>query len=106
MIDISKEKELLCKHMSKILPALRASLQLSQTELGEYVSVSRQTISEIERGEYHMSWNQFTSFYMVFGSNTASHEVLEENGLSVHDIAPAILVTKCKDTEEENNQVG
>ena len=47
MIDISKEKELLCKHMSEILPALRASLQLSQTELGEYVSVSRQTISEI-----------------------------------------------------------
>lgn len=105
MIDISKEKELLCKHMSEILPALRASLQLSQTELGEYVSVSRQTISEIERGEYHMSWNQFTSFYMVFGSNKASHEVLEDNNLSVQDIAPAILVTKCKDSKENNDQV-
>lgn len=103
--NISKEQERLCKQMSNILPELRNSLHLSQTELGEYVSVSRQTISEIERGEYHMSWNQFASFYIVFGSNKASHEVLEDNGLSVQDIAPAIVVAMNENHGEDNSQV-
>ena len=102
--DIEKEKETYVKKMSENLQELRNSLHLSQTELGEYVSVSRQTISEIERGEYHMSWNQFTSFYMVFGANKASHEVLEDNGLGIQNIAPVIVVEKCKVCEPESIQ--
>lgn len=92
--DLAKKKEELCSKMSVLLPTLRSTLKLSQTELGEHVSVSRQTISEIERGEYQMSWNQFASFYLVFGGNKASHDILEENGLDIQNIAPVIAVAK------------
>lgn len=88
---LCKKKDL-CGKMSALLPKLRNTLGLSQTELGEYVSVSRQTISEIERGEYQMSWNQFASFYLVFGGNKASHDILTENEMGIQDIAPVIVV--------------
>lgn len=91
--DLAKKKEELCSKMSVLLPTLRSTLKLSQTGLGEHVSISRQTISEIERGEYQMSWNQFASFYLVFGGNKASHDVLADNGLDIQDIAPVIAVT-------------
>lgn len=92
--DLAKKKKELCLRMAALLPELRNALDLSQTGLGEYVSVSRQTISEIERGVYPMSWNQFTSFYLVFGGNKATHDILEDNGLNIQDITPAIVVTK------------
>lgn len=92
--DLAKKKEELCSKMSALLPTLRSTLKLSQTELGEYVSISRQTISEIERGEYQMSWNQFASFYLVFGGNKASHEILADNALDIQDIAPVIAIAR------------
>lgn len=92
--DLAKQKEELCSRMAVVLPVLRTVLNLSQTALGEYVNVSRQTISAIERGEYKMSWNQFTSFYLVFGGNKASHDVLADNELGIKDITPVIVVTK------------
>lgn len=92
----AREKEELCSKMSTLLPRLRNALSLSQTELGEYVSVSRQTISEIERGEYQMSWNQFASFYLIFGANKESHDIMAENQLDVQNIAPVIAVPKNK----------
>lgn len=90
--NLTQEKKNLCQKMSALLPQLRQTLRLSQTELGEYVSVSRQTISEIERGEYQMSWNQFASFYLVFGGNKASHDILDENEMGIQGIAPVIAV--------------
>lgn len=87
------KKKALCQRMSALLPKLRQTLGLSQTELGEYVSVSRQTISEIERGEYQMSWNQFASFYLVFGGNKASHDILVKSEMGIQDIAPVIVVS-------------
>lgn len=96
MIEENKfiqKKKSLCQRMSVLLPKLRQTLGLSQTELGEYVSVSRQTISEIERGEYQMSWNQFASFYLVFGGNKASHDILVENEMGIQDIASVIVVS-------------
>lgn len=92
--SLAKKKKELCLKMAALLPVLRNVLGLSQTELGEHVSVSRQTISEIERGVYQMSWNQFTSFYLVFGGNKASHDVLADNELNIQDIMPVIAVTK------------
>lgn len=90
--DIKEKREALCKKMSELLPVLRQAVGLSQTHLGEYVSVSRQTISEIERGEYQMSWNQFASFYLVFGGNKASHDILAENEMDIQGIAPVIVI--------------
>lgn len=99
--DFKQKKEALCRRMSALLPKLRRTLGLSQTHLGEYVSVSRQTISEIERGEYQMSWNQFASFYLVFGGNQASHDILAENEMGIRDIAPAIAVPPKSDKQKE-----
>lgn len=90
---LSEQKEALCAKMSFLLPELRHALHLSQTALGEYVSVSRQTISETERGEYHMSWNQFASFYLLFGANRSTHEILEENNLGIRSLSPVLLVS-------------
>lgn len=69
-------KSELCKEMSKNIYELRCALSLSQTALGEKVGISRQTISQIERGEYSMSWNQFASFELFFSLNKKSNEIL------------------------------
>lgn len=98
---LTQKKKDLCQRMSALLPKLRQTLGLSQAHLGEYVSVSRQTISEIERGEYQMSWNQFASFYLVFGGNQASHDILAENEMGIRDIAPVIAVPPKSDKQKE-----
>lgn len=91
---LAERQEELCAKMSALLPELRNALGVSQTVLGEHTNVSRQTVSETERGGYRMSWNQFASFYLVFGGNKATHDILEENGLGIRDIAPVIQVSQ------------
>ena len=48
-IITSTEQEILIAHMVDRLPALRKKYGISQTELGEKIGLSRQTISAIER---------------------------------------------------------
>ena len=61
--EINKE-ELLSNFVTK-LPAIRKKLGLSQSELGEKVGLSRQSISSIERGTVTLSWNIFLAIALV-----------------------------------------
>lgn len=61
--EINKE-ELLSDFVTK-LPAIRKELGLSQSELGEKVGLSRQSISSIERGTVTLSWNIFLAIALV-----------------------------------------
>lgn len=61
--EINKE-ELLSDFVTK-LPAIRKKLGLSQSELGEKVGLSRQSISSIERGAVTLSWNIFLAIALV-----------------------------------------
>ena len=89
------EKDQLKVQMSEMLSCLRKSLGLSQTELGEMAEVSRQTISEIERGLYDMSWNQFTSFLTVFLINDESRVILE-NEMDLQSVKNIMLVNNAE----------
>lgn len=50
------------------LPKIRKKLKVSQTELGERVGLSRQTISAIERKNMPLAWNNYLAilFYIYF----------------------------------------
>ena len=58
-----------------MIPLLRKLLQLSQTEFGKRISVSRQSISSFERGDTPMSWTIYISAVTFFTINKV--EVLQ-----------------------------
>lgn len=66
--EYNERKELL-NEMVRILPAARKVVGISQTELGQKIGVSRQTISSIERGTVQLSWQIFLSLMLFFCAN-------------------------------------
>lgn len=65
---LSEEQEkLLCDFVER-LPRIRKKMKVSQTELGEKVGLSRQTISAIERKSIPLTWNNYLAilFYVYF----------------------------------------
>lgn len=65
---LTQEQELLLKEFVVRLPKIRKRMKVSQTELGEKVGLSRQTISAIERGSIPLTWNNYLAilFYVYF----------------------------------------
>ncbi len=53
------------------LPKLRKRLKISQTDLGEKVGLSRQTISSIERKTTPLTWNNYLAIMMFLTVNNA-----------------------------------
>lgn len=53
----------------KRLPQIRKEMKISQTELGDKVGLSRQTISSIERGTVELSWNNYLAIMMFIVAN-------------------------------------
>ena len=98
----SKVKNAFCKKMGEMVAELRKSISLSQTECGKLTGVSRQTISEIERDEYKMSWNQFCSFLVVFSLNKKSNEILHNAGLDMKCVSQFISQTNNSSINKEN----
>ena len=52
------------------LPKLRKRLKISQTDFGERVGLSRQTISSIERKTTPLTWNNYLAIMMFFTANS------------------------------------
>ena len=69
-IVTSTEQELLIEHMVDRLPALRKKYGISQTELGEKIGLSRQTISAIERKTTPLTWTTMLAILMFFTANS------------------------------------
>lgn len=64
-MELNKEQIMLIEDMSRQLPDIRREMGLSQTEFGDLVGLSRQTISAIERGTQPLSWKNYLAIKMV-----------------------------------------
>ncbi len=67
--------------MKNTLRALRADRGWSQKELGEHLSVSRQTVNAIERGKYDPSLPLAFKIAGLFGQ--AIEEIFDAEGIEV-----------------------
>ncbi|MGC4018565.1 MAG: helix-turn-helix domain-containing protein [Muricomes sp.] len=64
--------------MVKNLSVLRASVDLTQKQLGEKLGVSRQTIVAIENGKSPLTWSLYLAIVLVFQQFEESKELLEK----------------------------
>lgn len=62
-------KQKLIQKMVISLPQIRKEMKISQTEFGKKVGLSRQTISSIERGKAHLTWNNYLAIMMFLEAN-------------------------------------
>lgn len=60
----------LLEDLVALLPKIRRRLGISQTELGERVGLSRQTISSIERRKVQLTWNNYLALMMFVTANS------------------------------------
>ncbi|QHH93066.1 helix-turn-helix transcriptional regulator [Acinetobacter gyllenbergii] len=65
--------------MKNKLPELRKDKGWSQSNLGDYVSVSRQTINAIEKGRYDPSLSLAFKISHAFGLSIEQIFIFEEN---------------------------
>ena len=65
--------------MKNKLPELRKDKGWSQSDLGDYVSVSRQTINAIEKGRYDPSLSLAFKISHAFGLSIEQIFIFEEN---------------------------
>ncbi len=65
-------KELYIERMTKSLPAMRNMLRLSQADLAEMLSVSRQQVVAIETNKRKMSWSIFLALVLVFSHDEST----------------------------------
>lgn len=81
-MDLSnKEKEDIIKALSNNLPTLRKQLNLSQKDLADKLSISRQTIVNIENNKSNMNWVTAFSILMFFVLNPVTSKLLKPLGI-------------------------
>ena len=77
-------------HLQKRYLRVRKDLGMSQTELGEKVGLSRQSISSLERGTVQMTWDTLLAIMMVVMVNDVNmyeRLVAEDNlGEAIEDL--------------------
>lgn len=67
--EINDMQEKMMKELVSSLPKMRKRLKISQTELGEKIGLSRQTISSIERKMTPLTWNNYLAIMMFLALN-------------------------------------
>lgn len=79
----SIEKKLLLQKFAEDIPIIRKSLGMSQSELGNKVGVSRQSISSIERGIVPLTWDMLLAIMMVVMVNDEQlyNQIIKNNRL-------------------------
>lgn len=63
------DKKKVLESFSKKIPYIRRELHLSQTELGEKLGMSRQSVSSIERGVVQLTWDTFLALLVIIMVN-------------------------------------
>ncbi len=76
--------------LEKELPFLRAKVGISQSELSNFIGISRQTYSSIESGRREMSWNTYLSLLFFFDYHVATHHILRTLNLLPVEFISAI----------------
>jgi len=79
-----------------VLPVLRALLGLSQSELGDYLGMSRQSFSGIESKKRKMTWSLFLACLFFFYENSNTKEFIINNNLFPEELQDYFNVNKRK----------
>ncbi len=64
-IGLMESKQEILEEFVEKMPHIRKKLGISQTELGEKVGLSRQSISSIERKSVPLTWDTFLAISLV-----------------------------------------
>lgn len=81
-----REKQMIRKEVVAKLPQIRQVIKISQTELGNKVGLSRQSISAIERGCVPMSWSVFLAIMLVVLTNEPDAFDILDNQEIIHKV--------------------
>lgn len=82
MIIVSeKEQQSITEKFSLHLAELRTALNLSQTEFGKLVGISRQQLSLLERRKGKVSWVRFNSMLLPLLANEATRKMMLDYGI-------------------------
>mgnify|MGYP000004694114 FL=1 len=84
---LSLDRKKYTQAMAENLPALRARLGLSQTQLADCIGVTRQTISSIENQSRELSWTNFLSLLFLFLQNAQTAKLLPVMGIYTDELA-------------------
>lgn len=78
-----EQKKTILESFAKKVPWIRKKLRMSQTELGEKVGLSRQSISSLERGNVQMTWDTLLAIMMVVMVNDVNmyEQLIAEDNL-------------------------
>lgn len=88
-----KDKVLYAERMAENLPMLRKKLGLSQTELGDLIGVSRQTISSFENKTRAIPWQIFTALLFILNENSGTQKLLPILGIYTPELMSAFRTT-------------
>ena len=82
-MEISWElkRDQLIESMLLELPGIRASLELSESELADRIGMDALKYRDIERGKRKMLWSDYMSLLFLFWNNGASRVIVERKGL-------------------------
>lgn len=94
-VTSDEEKKRYISLLSDNLLVLRAKAGLTQSQLANYIGVSRQTYSSIECKQKSMSWSVYMSLIFVFDSITKTHDFLR-----MIKVFPETLLSKLNSGEE------
>ena len=82
--------------MAENLPALRAKLGLTQSDLAELIGVTRQTISAAENKSRDLSWTNFLSLLFLFSQNSPTKDLLTVLDIYTPELAGIFSLTDLK----------
>lgn len=77
----TQEQEQCVAALTQHLPALRATVGISQGELAYLVGVCRQTYAYAEIGRRKMTWPLYLSLMFFFDYNKSTHQMIRDLGL-------------------------
>lgn len=94
-IDLNcKEKEEIINILSDNLSTLRKQLNLSQQDLADKLSISRQTVTNIENHRSKMNWITAFSLLMFFLLNPLTMRLLKPLGLISESVLNSSSILK------------
>lgn len=96
-----QEKQRIIEEFIEELPKMRKRMGISQTDLGEKVGLSRQTISLAERKQIALTWNNYLAIMMFFSLNSPDVFYFPRNrGYKNYDSLVQLMRTNNKSKEE------
>jgi len=88
-------KEEMISKLADNLPAIRARMKISQSDLAEAVGIGRQTLMSIENGSSKMRWDTFLALLFILSTDPDAKNLMNLLGLKFEDTFFAIGEDMC-----------